>query len=98
MRPRLCLLGIAALPALLVTSLAQADDTRRAGLSVQRDARDNQLAVGTLQWPLAQQAWWRVGAGQSRSEQPALAHRAGLGSLAVGYDSDAWAAALQTTR
>jgi hypothetical protein len=87
---------IAALLALLATPLAQADDTHRAGISVQRDARDNQLAVGTLQWPLAAHAWWRVGAGQSRSEQPALAHRAGFGSLAVGYGNDTWAAALQT--
>jgi hypothetical protein len=97
MRPRLCWLGIAALPTVFATTLACADDTRRAGLSVQRDARDNQLVLGTLQMPLAHQAWWRFGAGQSRSEQPALAHRAGLGSLAVGYDTGAWAAALQTT-
>jgi hypothetical protein len=88
---------IAALLALLATPLAQADDTRRAGISALRDAHDNQLWVGTLQWPLPHQAWLRVGAGQSRNVQPALAHRAGLGSLALGYDDDTWAAAVQAT-
>jgi hypothetical protein len=97
MRPRHDPRCIAALLALLAPALAHADDTRRAGASVQRDARDNQLWVGTLQWPLPRQAWLRVGAGQSRNEQPALAHRAGLGSLAVGYGGDTWATALQTT-
>src|SRR5688572_17329531 len=83
--------------ALLAATAAHADDTRRAGVSVTRDANDNQLLVGTLQWPLLQQAWLRVGAGQSRNEQPALAHRAGLGALALGYSGAAWAAAVQAT-
>jgi hypothetical protein len=97
MKLRLNARGFAAL-ALLVTTAARADDTRRVGLSAQRDARDNQLVVGTLQWPLLQQAWLRIGAGESRNEQPALAHRAGLASLALGYGSDAWAAAVQATQ
>jgi hypothetical protein len=97
MRPCINSHRIAALLALLAIPLAHADDTWRAGASVQRDARDNQLLVGTLQGPLPQHAWWRVGAGQSRNQQPALAHRASLGSLAVGHGGDAWAAAVQAT-
>jgi hypothetical protein len=96
MKPRRDPRCTATLLALFATAAAQAD-TWRAGASVQRDARDNLLLVGTLQGPLQQQAWWRAGAGQSRNAQPALAHRAGLGSLAVGYGGDAWAAALQAT-
>jgi hypothetical protein len=97
MKPHTHLHRIAVGLALLATIAAHADDTHRAGASVQRDAHDNQLLVGTLQWPLPQQAWLRVGAGQSRNEQTALAHRAGLGALAGGYSSDTWAAAVQAT-
>jgi hypothetical protein len=99
MKPHTHLHRIAIGLALLAATAAYADDTHRASASasVQRDAHDNQLLVGTLQWPLLQQAWLRVGAGQSRNEQPALAHRARLGALAVGYADDVWAAALQAT-
>jgi hypothetical protein len=96
------------LVALFATTLAQASelagtaapnaDMRYIAASMQRDAKDDQAAIGLLSLPVGDRWWAQFGGGQTRSEHEADARRASVLNAGFGYIGNGWLASLAASR
>lgn len=69
-------------------------DRRYLSVGAQRDARDDQLLLGTLSLPVGPRQWLQFSGGQTRVAQDAVPHRAGLLGAGTGYIGDGWVASV----